>query len=51
MLVPTRDLVVQVYDVLKILTKDTKLGVAMLYGDKSFRAEQDMLVQSYAYVL
>lgn len=43
---PTRDLVVQVTNTFLQLTKDTRLKVASLYGEKSFAKEQQILVGS-----
>lgn len=45
-LVPTRDLAVQVRDVLEAVGKGSGLRYAMITGNHSFRHEQDQLVRS-----
>ncbi len=43
-LLPSRDLAVQVHSVLKAMSKDTGLEVALVTGQNSFEDEQSMLV-------
>lgn len=43
-LVPTRDLVSQVFNVMENLSKGLNIKIAALYGDKSFKEEQSSIV-------
>lgn len=43
-LVPTRDLVSQVYEVFQSLSKGTNLKIVAMYGDKNFKEEQLSIV-------
>lgn len=50
-LVPTRDLVSQVYQVFTSLSNGLNINIVPLYGDKSFQKEQSLLVDELDYFI